>query len=89
MFWVVHHIGGKCVPGRLKKNGGRPSKIGEKFHDALEEIKNMKIKNKTSKSRDRISTEKITNLIIRHNSWPDIAKDIIDAPEEEVRRYGL
>lgn len=74
---------------KIKKNGGRMSRIGEKFHKAIEEIRDEKIKNKTSKSRDRVSTEKITNLIIRHKHWLDISKDIVDAPEEEVQRYGL
>lgn len=74
---------------RIKKNGGKASRIGEKFHKAIEKIKDMKIENKTSKSRDRVSTEKITNLIIRHKYWPEILKNIVDAPEEEVQRYGL
>ncbi len=77
------------MPGKIKKNGGKLSRIGERFHKAIEEIREMKIKNKTSKSRDRISTEKITNLIIRHEHWIDISKDIIDAPEEEVEKYGF
>lgn len=77
------------MPGRIKKNGGKISRIGEKFHKAIEKIRDMKIENKTSKSRDRISTEKITNLIIRHKYWPEISKNIVDAPEEEVEKYGL
>ncbi len=77
------------MPGNIKKNGGKMSRIGEKFHKAIEGIRDMKVENKTAKSRDKISTEKITNLIIRHKYWPEISKHIADASEEEVQKYGL
>ncbi len=77
------------MPGKPKKNGGRTARIGDNFHEAIEKIRDEKIRNKTSKSRDRISTEKITNLIIRHKSWPEISQHIELASESEVEQYGF
>ncbi|HEC66147.1 MAG TPA: hypothetical protein ENI23_12710 [bacterium] len=70
-----------------QKNGGLPSKIGKKFHEAIERIKDAKLRNGTLKHR--LSTEKLTNLIIRHNDWEKIVSHIIAASEEEVNRYGV
>lgn len=70
-----------------KSNGGVSSRIGNKFFKAIEDIKDARLRN--GKSRDRVSTEKITNLIIRHSHWSRIAKDIIEADQQEVDRYGL
>jgi len=73
--------------GKNKKNGGLPSKIGKKFHEEVERIKDARLKN--GLSRDRVSTQKITNLIVRHNKWKEIFSHIVLAPEEEVNEYGL
>lgn len=70
-----------------KRNGGLSSRLGKKFHEAIEKIKDAKLRNGTVK--ERLSTEKITNLITSHNSWEEISKHIIEAKEEEVRQYGL
>lgn len=70
----------------LSKNGRKSSKIGEKFYKAIEEIKDKRLLN--GKSKDRISTEKITNLIVRHKYWKELSNDIINIDEEEVERYG-
>lgn len=70
---------------KIKTNGGVPARIGKRFHSEIERIKTERIKK--GKSKDKISTEKITNLIVRHNdSWGDISKDIINLEEEELER---
>ena len=71
---------------KIKKNGGVMSRIGERFYKEVERIKDERLKN--GKSRDRVATEKITNLIVRHKIWGDIANEIIEADEEEVNKYG-
>ncbi len=71
---------------KIKRNGGVTSRMGARFHKEIELIKDKRLRN--GKSRDRVATEKITNLIVRHNSWPDIAKGIIEADEKEVNEYG-
>ena len=71
---------------KIKKNGGIMSRIGERFYKEIERIKDARLKN--GKSKDRVATEKITNLIVRHKLWPDIANEIIEADEKEVNKYG-
>lgn len=73
--------------GKNKKNGGVPSRMGKKFYDAIEKIKDLRLR--SGKSHDRVSTEKITNLIARHKNWAEMAAHIAEAPEEEVNQYGL
>ena len=73
--------------GRNKKCGGVPSRIGEKFHLEVEKIKDARLRN--GKSKDRVSTEKLTNLVTRHNLWPEILTSLIDASEEEVNEFGI
>ena len=72
------------MPG--KKNGGVPSRVGEKFYKAVNLIIDRRLKN--GKSKERVAIEKITNLIVRHKLWPEIAKEIVEANEEEVKIYG-
>lgn len=70
-----------------KRLHGKMSRLGKKFHEEIEDIKNQKLKNGTSK--DRVSTEKITNLVVRHKkSWSLIKKDIIKIQESEVEEFG-
>ncbi|TET07431.1 MAG: hypothetical protein E3J83_05075 [Candidatus Atribacteria bacterium] len=71
---------------KIKKNGGVMSRVGEKFYKEVERIKDARLKN--GKSKDRVATEKVTNLMIRHEDWKNIATRIIEASEEEVERYG-
>ena len=71
---------------KIKKNGGVMTRIGKRFSEAVEEIIDKKLLNGTAK--ERVSIEKITNLIVRCNMWPEIEKKIIEANEEEVKRYG-
>ena len=74
------------MSGKSKANGGVPSRMGVRFYKEIELIKDKRLRN--GKSKDRISTEKVTNLIVRHTSWPEIAQKIIEADEEEVNEYG-
>lgn len=75
------------VPKGNKSNGGFPCRIGKRFHEAVENIKDKKLRNGTSK--ERLSTEKITNLMTRHNDWKKIVQHLVEAKEEEVAMYGL
>ncbi len=61
--------------------------MGQKFYEAIEKIKDQKLRNGTSK--DRISTEKITNIMTRHALFWSICQEIIEAREEDIKRYGL
>lgn len=72
--------------GIKSKNGGIMARIGEKFHEEMEDIKNKRLRN--GKSLDRDSTSKITNLMIRHKLWNDIKADLIIADAGEIKRYG-
>ena len=71
----------------LKKNGGVSSRLGIKFNESIEQIKDQRLLN--GKSKQRVSTEKITNLIIRHKSWLSISEDIVKAEQKEVDQYCL
>ncbi len=68
------------------KTGNRPARIGSKFREEVERIKDERLAN--CKDKDRISTEKITNLIIKHRLWKTVSEHIINANEEEVSRHG-
>lgn len=65
---------------------GKQSRIGEKFYKEVETIKDKRLR--MGKDKDRMSTKIITNLIIRHNLWRNIAEKIIRADKEEVKEYG-
>lgn len=67
-------------------NGGRQARIGFNFLADIEAIKDKRLLN--GKSKERISTEKITNMITRHNLWKNICGDIIEASEEELNKHG-
>ncbi len=71
---------------KVKTNGGITSRMGERFHREIERIKDQRLRN--GKSKDRISTEKITNCIVRHDSWGDIAEKLIQSEEEELNEFG-
>ncbi len=73
-------------PNKIKTNGGIGSRIGERFYKELELIKDKRLRN--GKSKDRVATGKITNLIVRHKLWPEISSEIIEADENEVNKYG-
>lgn len=69
------------------KRGGISSRIGNKFHEKIEDIKDARLRN--GKSKERVSTEKITNLIIRHKLWQSIVIDIVEADQKEIEQYGI
>jgi len=69
------------------KKGGKNSRIGLKLFNEIERIKDNRLKIGTSK--DRISTEKLTNMLVRHKLFSIIALDIINSPEEEINKYGI
>ena len=79
-------MGGRIKKNKVKRNGGVLSRMGERFYNEVERIKDERLKN--GKSKDRVAIEKITNLIVRHKLWPEIAEEIIEADEEEVNKYG-
>lgn len=61
-------------------------RVGIEFEKELEEIKDARIESGLDKKRK--STRKLTNLIIKHNSWPDVRDDLIEIkiegqPDEE------
>ena len=68
------------------KKGGCQSRVGIKFFTSIENIKDQRLRN--GKSKDRISTERITNLICSHKLWKQIIIDTINASEEEFNEYG-
>ena len=71
---------------KIKTNGGITSRLGEKFHKEIERIKDQRLRNGNSK--DRVSTEKITNCIVRYDYWKHISNKIIEFSEEELNEYG-
>ena len=60
--------------------------MGKKFHDEIDRIKDARLRNGNSKNRD--TTESMTNLIIRNKNWRETAQQIIEASSEEVKSYG-
>ncbi len=73
---------------KIKKIGGIQTRMGFKFHREMEKIQLGRIKN--GKTKEKTSIEKITNMIVRHTeAWGKISNDIINAEEEEVRKYGM
>lgn len=67
--------------------GGIPARIGKKFYDEIERIKKERLLN--NKSNKIVSTEKITNLIVRHKeSWEIIFNDIINIEDKDLERLG-
>lgn len=70
----------------MKKNGGKQARVGVRFHEAIEEIVDLRLKAGTSK--DRVSVEKITNMIIKHKFWKSLSQDLVNAKAEEINHYG-
>lgn len=57
----------------MKKN--ITSRIGEKFSEEIEEIKDKRLEEGIDKKRK--STRVLTNLIIKHRDWKKIKQDTI------------
>jgi hypothetical protein len=62
------------------------ARLGENLYMSIEEIKINRIKN--GKSTEKISTEKISNMIYNHKHWKEIKEKIENATEEEIEKYG-
>ena len=67
-------------------NYGKQARVGFKFYKELENIKDKRLRN--GKSKERVSTEKITNMITKHESWEGIRDDIIKSTQEEFDKHG-
>lgn len=65
-----------------KKKYGVQQRVGHRFDQELEDIKVARIKN--NKSKEKISTAKISNLIVRHKSFKKIKEDIIELEEDKL-----
>lgn len=62
------------------KNGNANCRIGRKFHSEICDIQKEMFKDKGF-----VSSEKITNLIIKHKKyWSVLKQDVIDASTEEI-----
>lgn len=59
-----------------KGSEGHTARIGMNFAAELELIKNGRLEKGMDKKRR--STRKLTELMIRHNSWDDIKSDMIE-----------
>lgn len=70
-----------------KRNGGVNARVGHSFKKQVEEIINERLK--TGKSKDKVSLEKISNLIVNNQYWEEMKKDIINATEEQIKKHGL
>ncbi len=71
---------------KKKKTKSHPSRIGSNFFKGVEKIKDARLRKGLDK--ERISSEKITNLIIKHKLWDKVEEDIINATPEEVEEHG-
>lgn len=69
-----------------KETQSHQSRIGTNFFKRVEEIKDTRLT--SGKDKERISSEKITNLIVKHKFWKEVEKDIINATKEEVEKHG-
>ena len=65
-----------------KNKYGVQQRVGHRFDEELEEIKVARIENK--KSKEKVSTAKISNLIVRHKNFKKIKEDIIELEEGEL-----
>lgn len=52
------------------------ARIGEKFSQEIDDIKSERLKLKKDKKKK--STRRLTNLLVRHNLWPKIKKEMIE-----------
>lgn len=65
---------------------GKASRMGQRFHEEIKAIKEARLKN--GKSKELVSTVKITNLIVRHKLSKQIFNDIIKLEDSEVEEFG-
>lgn len=60
------------------------ARVGKRFHEEIENIKDERLLN--GKSKERPSTPKISNLIVKHKLWKEIKEDIINLKGEEFEQ---
>lgn len=56
-------------------NGRTTQRIGENFNQQIEEIKQIRLN--LGKDKKKSSTRKLTDQIIKHNSWEIIKEELI------------
>jgi len=66
------------------RKGGYPTRVGEKFHEEINGIMIGRIKN--GKSKEKISSEKITDLIARHKDFAKIKEEILNIDDKELEK---
>lgn len=64
------------------KEYGKMARIGIRFHGEVKDINKKRILK--GKSEDKISIEKISNLIVKHKDFNQIKKEIIELDEEVI-----
>lgn len=69
-----------------KTTGGKGARIGLSLHAEIEKIQDERLRN--GKSKERLQTEIITNLISKHKHFKEISKHIIEASQEEISEHG-
>lgn len=67
--------------GNLKKN--HTTRVGQNFHKHMKEISNMRIEIKKDKAK--IPIRVLTNLIIKHDYWPQMKADIINLDIKDIK----
>lgn len=60
------------------------ARIGKEFNEEIEKIKDLRLV--SGKDKTRVSTRKLTNLIIKHNYWDIIKKEMVEF-EFESKEY--
>lgn len=71
------------INGNGLRRNDYSARIGSKFHEAMERIK--KARRLKGKDKVRVSTEKITNMIVSHiEGWERMEEDLIEVEREEI-----
>jgi len=65
---------------KKEKKYGKMARVGELFQKEIKDINKKRIEK--GKSEDKVSTEKISNLIVKHYEFKKIKKEIINLEEE-------
>lgn len=71
----------KTSRGNLKKN--HTTRVGENFHDHMKNMREMRLKIK--KDKVKIPIRVLTDLIVKHNHWPQMKADIINLDIKEIK----
>lgn len=73
-----------------KQNNGMDKnklvRVGVEFNKEIEFIKNKRLE--IGKDKKKKSTKILTNIIIKHNFWKEMKKDIINIKIERVKSSG-